>query len=232
MEVQTIIKSNWLTNKPASSKRRQSFNLTLFLCFVFLVSTLSYLQFLLDANVWMPASGEMVFQKHEYWRLWTTLFAHSDLGHVLSNLLLFFPFSYFLMSYFGFLFFPVVGLVIGGLINYFVLMTMPESVSVIGVSGVVYWMGAAWITLSLLIDRRGSFQKRLIKTIGISAMLFFPQTYKPEISYLSHLLGYAFGIVSALVFYYFNRQKFKSAEVIEVIVEEPDESMPEATYTH
>lgn len=223
MASETVIKENWLTKKPSSTIRKNGFNLTLFLSFLFLLSTLSYLQFFFNANQWMPANGELVFQKHEYWRLWTTLFAHSDLGHILSNLLLFFPFSYFLIVYYGIFFFPFVGLFMGGLVNYFVLHTLPDSTYLIGVSGVVYWMGAAWVTLSLLIDRRGTFQKRLIKTIGISAMLFFPETYKPEVSYFSHLVGYSFGIVSALIFYYFNAKKFKAAEVIEVVEESNDE---------
>ncbi len=159
-----------------------------------------------------PASGDLVYGKGEYWRAWTTLFVHAGPGHLLSNLFLFAPFAYALISYFGLFFFPFVGFFVGGLVNLAVLKSMPGPVLLVGVSGVVYWMGAAWITLAFLIDRRDKLVTRLMKGVGVSMLLFLPDTYRPEVSYLTHLLGYVAGVTSGLVYYAVLYRAFHRAE--------------------
>lgn len=216
MEIVTRIKENWLTRKPnpAATDATMTMGLLLFTAgFVFLMN-------LFNAGQWMPASGEAVFVKHEYWRLWTALFAHADLEHLLSNAVLFFPFAYFLSSYFGVLFVPILGLFFGGLTNFLVLKDMLPQTSLIGISGVVYWLGSSWLTLYLLIDRRDSMRRRVAKVVIISSVLFAPQAYKPEVSYMSHALGYLLGVLSSALYYWFNRQRFLNAEVMEHIIEE------------
>lgn len=218
MEIKTYIKENWLTKEPT----REGLNPTLYLMSLLLLASFIYLNNFFSSQSWMSASGEEVFAKKEWWRLWTTLFAHGDLPHILSNLFLFFPFSYFLIGYFGPYFFPLVGFLVGGLVNFIVLKTMPEHVSLIGVSGVVYWMGGAWITMSWLIDTRETFMRRLVKAGAVSLILFMPDSFKPEVSYMSHFLGYFFGVISAAIFYRLYKRKFKSAEVIEEICDDDD----------
>lgn len=170
----------------------------------------------------MSANGDLVFNKGEYWRAWTTLFAHGDLSHILGNLFLFFPFSYYLIAYFGYTFFPVFGVLVGGLVNLVVLQTMPAEVGLIGFSGVVNWMGGAWLALSWLIDRRESNGRRLLKVIAVTIVLFVPDSYKPEVSYISHFLGYFAGVFSGIIYYYMFKKTFDRALVIEVIPEEDD----------
>lgn len=192
------------------------------LCMVFLLAlgTFLYLNDLFKAEAWMPASAVMVFKHHEYWRLWTALFAHADLAHILGNLFLFVPFAYFLSHYFSLWLFPLIGFLLGGLINFIVIKSMPESATIIGVSGVVYWMGATWMTLAFFIDRRETLTERFLKVTGVSIVLFFPTTFLPEVSYLSHFLGYIFGIFTGALVYFLFRKRFQQAEVIEVINED------------
>jgi len=208
---------NFLTKKSKS----EGLVPTLFLVTLLIVGTTIFLNELVDAEKWMPASNESVFKNKEWWRPWTTLFAHGDLGHVSSNLFLFIPFSYFLTSTFGLFLFPVVGFLIGGIINMIVLTTLSENSILIGVSGVVYWMGACWITLSFLIDKRESLTRRIIKSIGITLILFFPEALKPEISYFSHFLGLFFGVICGAIYYLTFRKKIRAADVYQLIVE-PD----------
>ncbi|MBI2522021.1 MAG: rhomboid family intramembrane serine protease [Bdellovibrio sp.] len=206
------IKENWLTRKP----QRRALYSTLFSVLVLLLGTLVYLNNLFEATTLMPASYVSVFKQFQIWRLWTTLFAHADIQHVMSNLILFLPFAYYLASYFGFFFFPVFAFFSGGCINFVVLNTMPGDVNLIGVSGVVHWMGAAWMTLAFLIDRRESWRRRLLKVLGVSLILFIPDTFKLEVSYLSHFIGYLFGVLCALMYYLFFFRKFRDAEVLEI----------------
>lgn len=185
-----------------------------------LFSSFIYLNNLFNAPLWMSATFDSVFTKHEWWRAWTTLFAHGDLSHIIGNLFLFFPFSYYLIAYFGYFFFPVFGFLAGGLVNLIVLQTMPSYVSLIGVSGVVNWMGGAWLALSWLIDRRESRGRRILKVVAVTIVLFVPDSFKPEVSYLSHFLGYFAGMASAIIFYYLFKKTIEAEEVLEHIPED------------
>lgn len=218
----TRMTENWLTRKP----HPRALGWTMFLIFFMCAASYVYWTGLAGADEWMPASGEKVFRQRQYWRLWTALFAHGDAGHLLGNLFLFAPFSYFLLGSFSPLLFPFLALLSGGLINAIVLKAMPEQVSLIGVSGVVYWMGAVWLFMFLVIDRRESLRRRLAKVLFISMVLFVPETYKPETSYLSHFIGYVVGIGMAAAFYSFNSHAILAAEVYEEIIEDDDE-LPE-----
>lgn len=216
METKTYIKENWLTKNPKSD----GLNPTLFLMVLLLFTSFIYLNNYFNAPLWMSATGEKVFVQKEWWRAWTTLFAHGDLSHILGNLFLFFPFSYYLIGYFGYTFFPVFGFFAGGLVNLLVLQTMPSQVGLIGVSGVVNWMGGAWLALSWLVDRRDSAGRRILKVVAVTIVLFVPDSFKPEVSYLSHFLGYFAGIFSGIIYYYLFKKKIMADEVREVIHED------------
>lgn len=218
MEITRIIKANWLTRKP----NKQAWDISVAIGAFIVIASLSYFQNFLNAREWMPASFESIFAKQQYWRLWTALFAHADMEHLLSNAILFFPFTYLLTAYYGVWFVPLLGLFFGGLTNLIVVMGMPYQTTLIGISGVVYWLGASWLTLFLLIDQRESMRRRIAKVIIISTVLFAPQAYKPEVSYLSHAVGYLLGILSSLLYYHCYRTQFLNAEEIEYQIETED----------
>lgn len=226
----TIIKENWLTRKPADAAFYSTFLIGV------LVAVMGY--FFLDGSFnmqdWMPASNHKVFAGHEYWRLWTTLFAHADTAHLLGNLSLLLPLAFMLTGYYGVITFPVLGVLVGGLTNYIVLTTMRPEIQLIGISGVVYWMGAIWMILYLCIENRKRLRQRIAHVLFLTVVLFIPESYKPEISYLSHLVGFALGVVMGLVVYALRRKEFKSAEVIEYIVEDEEfiENIPNLETTN
>lgn len=219
MVIRTYIKENWLTKKP----KRDGLLPTLSLMCLLLITSFIFNNDYFNAPVWMPASLHAVFVKKEWWRAWTTLFAHADISHIISNLLLFFPFSYYLIGYFGYFFFPVFGFFVGGLVNLIVLQTMPDQALLIGVSCVVNWMGGAWLALSWLVDRRESKIRRLAKIIAVTIVLFIPDSFKPEISYLSHFLGYFSGMISSVIFYQLHKKSILREEVIGTTIELPIE---------
>jgi len=221
MEAITELKENWITRKTAPG----TYPKTVLMITILVLGALTYIGNYFNADAWMSASGESVFQNHEYWRLWSTLFAHGDLGHIMGNLFLFAPFAFFLIGHFSAWYFPLLGFLMGGIVNYFVLMTMPAHIELIGASGVVYWMGASWMTLSFLIDRRESMKKRIVKVIGVSMILFLPDSLRPNVSYLSHFLGYVLGAISGAIVYLIKHRAFQAAEVWETHFE--DDSEPE-----
>lgn len=223
METKLILKETWLTQKPKAYALPLALLSGVFLFF----ASFSYFTGFLRASEWMIATPYEVFTKQEYWRAWTTIFAHGDLGHLLSNTLLFLPFAYLLFSHFGLWFFPLLGIFLGGITNFIVLKTLPENVGLLGISGVVYWMGAAWLTLILLIDKRDKWKRRFGGVLFLTIMIFIPETYKPEVSYLSHFVGAVLGILSGFANYAWNWKKYKAAEVSELVILEPLEILPE-----
>lgn len=208
-----VVRENWLSRKPLYNGWKPMLVLGLLLH----ASNIAFFNGWAD---WLPASANSVFADGQYWRAWTALFAHSDLGHFFSNAFLFLPLTYLLTSYYGYMFFPVAGLFCGGFINLLVIQTLPPETSLLGISGVVYWMGAAWLTLFVLIDRRSSWRKRMAVAVTLSVMLFVPETYKPEVSHLSHLIGFVFGILCAALYYRVHRGTIEAAEVREAVIEE------------
>lgn len=234
MDPQIIFRENWFTQKPAN----KAGNLTGLLAIFLFASGIYYFRNVFGVQDWMGASYESVFVQGEFWRLWTTLFAHADFGHLINNALLFIPLAYLLYAYFGFWFFPLAGLAVGGLTNAIVLTTMPPQVQLIGISGVVYWMGGAWFTLFLLIDHRKTMRYRFANVLFLMVMLFIPENYWPHVSYMAHFVGFMLGIVSAFVLYALQYKRYKAAEVVEYIYEEDeliDEIMEEAppeTHNH
>lgn len=217
METQYEIIATWFSQKP----RGGAWILSLF----FLLGLV-----LLNALLWtwapqwqdrLVATPDQVFTHHQYWRAWSSLFVHGDGGHLFGNLFLFFPLSYLLAAYFGYFLFPFWGLFWGGVINLLVLKTMPQATGLIGISGVVYWMGAVWLGLVFMIDRREKKRRRFAKVLFLVLMVFIPESYKPEISYLSHFLGFILGLATALSWFALFRRRFDAAEIRVPIEDEP-----------
>jgi rhomboid protease GluP len=184
----------------------------------------------------LTANREQIFQKHEYYRLFTTIGMHADIRHFLSNAIFFWIFSFLLHSYFGKLWFPFFSLFFGAIVNALTLALYPPNVTLLGASGVVYFMAGAWATLFFFIERKSHWMKRLMAAIGVSLVLFFPSSYEPEVSYLCHAIGFAVGVLVAFIYFKVERDQIRKAEYWEedwmALVEElQPESLDEQTKT-
>jgi len=215
--MEIVVRENWLTQKLSSLDLLKAALATSLL----FIGSLLYWNESLGVTELMSANGTQVFENHQYWRLWTTLLAHGDFRHLLSNAALFLVLGTFLTGYFGSWVFPLTAMAFGGMVNHFVLQSMPPGVAVIGASGVVYWMGGFWLTLYLLLDSRRRLSQRLLRAGGVSLGIFMPtEAFDPTISYSSHFIGFFFGIAFGLLYYAWRRPEFQSAEVREILWEE------------
>lgn len=163
------------------------------------------------------ASFHDVFIQHEYYRLFTAVFAHASWDHVLGNAIFFVPFAALLTNYFGLIVFPLLTLVAGALINLCVVMIYPPEASVLGVSGVIYFMVAFWLVLYIGIERGLTLRQKIIRTLGLALVEFMPEKFDSNISYLSHGLGFTLGIIFGIGYFYFFRADFRSFEVWKLI---------------
>ena len=158
-------------------------------------------------------SGESVFEQGEIWRLFTAVFAHANWEHILGNAIFFVPFATFIKNYFGFFVFPVLILGAGALINLLVISFYPKEISLLGVSGVVYFMVAFWLVLYIGIERGLSLRQKILRSLGLVLIEFMPQKYDLSISYLSHGIGFLLGIAFGLIYFFYNQKKFRAHEI-------------------
>ena len=138
----------------------------------------------------LAATSEGALAEHEYWRLMTAVAVHTDIAHFFSNAIFLAFFSYLLFGYFGFWVFPVLGLALAGLTNYLSLLTYPPEVSLVGASGLVYWMVGFWLSMNLLVDRSLGFGKRVVRAVGIVLVVLLPSTLQENVSYRTHAIGF------------------------------------------
>ncbi len=161
------------------------------------------------------ASGEQVFGLGEHWRLFTTTLVHADLDHLALNSIAFTLLAVLLNTYFGLLLFPITSLLSGAVINLIVLSFYPPGVTLVGISGVIYFMAAFWLTMYAFIERRISAGKRLINICAMSLIFLFPQggILEERVSYASHAVGFVLGVLFALGYQWRMKEKFLAAEV-------------------
>jgi rhomboid protease GluP len=181
-----------------------------------LVGLVSYLILILafiidDQN--MTANGFQVYEQGEYWKAFTTSLMHGDLVHLGHNTLFFLAFSVLLNYYFGFWIFPILGFVVGGVINLIALKIYEPQVTLVGISGVIYFMAAFWMTMFVALERHMNMYKRIMITTGVSLILFFPEAFVKNVSYLAHGLGFGMGIVLAGAYFWLKRTELQSHEV-------------------
>lgn len=160
----------------------------------------------------LPASGETVFGRAEVWRLFTSMAAHADALHLLSNSVLLTLLVYFAYGAFGSSLYPVGALPAGALALAVTLEGYPPNIRVVGASGMVYLLAGACLTLYVLVERRLSVVKRLVRVVGFSLLVLVPTSVRPEVSYRAHAIGFFFGVCLGLVWFLSRREAIRAAE--------------------
>ncbi|MBI4460983.1 MAG: rhomboid family intramembrane serine protease, partial [Acidobacteria bacterium] len=163
----------------------------------------------------LAATSDGVLEEQQYWRLVTAVAVHTNIEHFFSNAIFLTFFTYLLFGYFGFWIFPVLGLALSGLTNYLALLTYPPRVSLVGASGLVYWMAGFWLSMYLLVDRSLGLGKRVMRVVVIALVVFLPTTFQENVSYRTHAIGLGLGVGSAYVYFQRHRKSIRAAELVE-----------------
>lgn len=214
-----VVRETWLTKKPHSHAKSVAVISTLIVIFI---SALNFID-LYNIKSLFSASGQNVFTENNWWRLWSTLFLHSDPAHLFSNMLLFFPLSYFLNGYFGAKMFPCLALIFGGVVNFLSLITYDPQITLIGASGVVYWMGGIWLVLYFFLSRQKNLANRIIRSLGVAILIFMPSgAFEQHISHRTHAIGFLLGLFAGIVYFLIFKKTFRLAEKRETIFDYPN----------
>lgn len=169
----------------------------LILFVIFYIATVIYNKYPQGEYLWL--SGYALFVKHEYWRLLTSLLAHADLAHLLSNALIFLIFGWMLNAYFKLIAFPIASLAIGLITNLITITWYDPAVKLIGASGMAYGMVALWLVFYIRHETDYSVPMRIFRAIGFALILLFPTTFDPQVSYMAHAIGFMAGIVMGIL---------------------------------
>ena len=208
---QTIVVETYLSRPPRKNSAAASFSC---IAIIFLVSFVYWGNSFGLAGK-LVSQREDVFVSHQYWRLFTGILVHADLNHFFSNAIGLFLFGYLLYGYFGPLVYPVLVFLLGTIVQAISLASYPPGSSLVGASGVVYLMAAYWLTLFVLIERRYSILQRLLRSIGFALVMLLSSTFDPAISYRTHFIGLVAGVLFALIYFFFSREKIRAAEILE-----------------
>jgi rhomboid protease GluP len=186
---------------------------------VFAIATALHARGLADAGV---ATYDAVFRQGEWWRLFTALAIHDDLGHLLSNSVFFLGLGILLNGYFGHRIFPALSLLAGALTHALTLLAYSPHAGLVGASGMVYFMAAFWLTLHALIQRDQPASRRMLIAAGVGFALLFPTAYEARTSYLAHAIGFGLGVPLGLLYFARHRAWIRSAEAHAWRYEEPE----------
>ena len=208
LEGDEVVKETYLTRKPAP----RSHWVALASVAILFGASLVYWSDLFGIASLLPASRESVYFRGEYWRLGTAMLVHADFQHFLSNGVVLGVLAFLLYGYYGAAVYPGWTLVFGAIVTGLSLRSYPAQTWLVGASGVVYLMAGFWLALYLVLERRSSLGKRLIRAVGFGVIVLVPTAFEPAVSYRTHLIGFVVGLVMAIAYFLRHKQRLRAAE--------------------
>ena len=139
------------------------------------------------------------FTLGDYWRAVSALFMHADISHFLSNSWLLIIFGWLLYDQGGHRAFPTIPLIYGALTNISTVYRYPEHVFLVGASGMVYGMVGFWLVLFLKYSK-DPLNHRLMRATAFILIILMPTTFRQEVSYSAHAIGFVLGVCFAIPF--------------------------------
>ena len=146
---------------------------------------------------------ESLFEDHQVYRLFTSMFMHSGISHLVNNMIVLYFIGGTLEKYIGRVRYLIIYLLsglLGGLISQIYYMAMAENVICVGASGAIFGAVGAMLTVVVVNHGRGeNFTfPRLIIYVVLSIYLGF---MSQGVSLSAHLGGLATGFFTALLLY-------------------------------
>lgn len=203
-----VIKETYLTRKPAPRSQWVALGSVA----VLFVASLVYWSDFWGIASLLPASRESVYFRGEYWRLATSILIHADFQHFLANGVVFGVLAFLLYGYYGASVYPGLTLLFGTMVTGLALRTYPPQTWLVGASGVVYLMAGFWLALYLMLERRVSIGKRVVRAFGFGIIVLVPTAFEAAVSYRTHLIGFLVGIAFAIAYFAKHKERLRAAE--------------------
>lgn len=182
----------------AAKPQLRCLTVPIFMTLAFAAVSLAYWYDPVKYPFWV--SRESVFIEGKYWKLFTALFVHSDMLHLLSNLPLFLIFGWHLRTFFGFRIFPLVAILAGIASNFLTIYFYHDQTRLLGASGMLYAMVSLWLFYYVKFETSYSFWTKVMRATAFALVLLFPTTFQENVSYMAHFWGFICGILLGLLF--------------------------------
>jgi len=143
---------------------------------------------------------QSIFGAGQWYRLFTGMLLHAEIGHLLSNMIFLIPFGGLLTNYFGWRVFPMMGIVVGLVTQYLSLKTYPSGANLLGASGLLYVLFGLWLSLYYRAERHLTRGRRLLRILGFGLVMFVPSQFSPTVSYRTHAIGLALGLAAGAIY--------------------------------
>jgi rhomboid protease GluP len=206
-----IIRDTYLSRKPAT----RSFTVGLLSMACLAAFSVLYWTNAKNLSTRLEGVPAAVFDRNEYWRLLTGILIHADIRHLLSNIFVFGFLAYLLYGYYGWIVYPGLMALLGVLTNLLSLAAYPPNTRLVGASGMIYAMSGFWLLLYLLIERRLSIPKRLVRCVGFAMITLLPTAIDPSVSYRSHFTGFLLGSATAVIYFLLRKKTFRMTETLD-----------------
>lgn len=207
-----IIKKEFIKNYLTNPHYKNGITTSFFLLSLCLIFSLFYWDASQDIYKYLSANYNNVFGKNEYWRLLTTTLVHANLKHLLSNSLMLYILTYFVTSFYGSFISIFVSLLASMITNGIVLTIYRGDITLVGASGVVYYLWGFWLILYMLLQRHLSLTRRILQVGTVFLVLLIPTEFSPSTSYLAHYVGFLIGIFFGLIYYILKRKTLLASE--------------------
>ena len=136
-----------------------------------------------------------VIEQLELWRLFTSMFLHSDILHLISNMIGLLLFGTFIENFGSKKAYIIIYFVSGIMGNIMSLFLLPPYIISLGASGAIY--GLIGATVLLIILERNAAQ--LLLTF-VYLIYFIITSFSPQINYASHIFGLITGFLLGYIF--------------------------------
>lgn len=137
-----------------------------------------------------------VIEQLELWRLFTSMFLHADVLHLISNIIGLLLFGTFIENFGSKKAYLIIYFISGIMGNIMSLFLLPPYVISLGASGAIY--GLIGATVLLIILERNTAQLLLI---FLYLIYFIVTSFSPQINYASHIFGLITGFILGYVFF-------------------------------
>jgi rhomboid protease GluP len=144
------------------------------------------------AYYFLAQTGELVLSQGYYWQIFTSLFVHFDISHILLNMVGLYYFGKMNESQFSNRQFYVIYFVSGLLGNVMSLYLIPGDVQSGGASGAIFGLVGSYVAVS-----------REARNLGLAlvyAAVIFISSSGPGVNIFAHLFGLVGGILLGLIF--------------------------------
>ena len=110
----------------------------------------------------------------------TAIAAHADAIHLLSNAVFLAWLIYLSYGAFGPSLYPWSAVPLSAVALAVTLEGYPPNIRVVGASGMLYLLAGAWLTLYVLVERRLSVAKRIVRVVGFFLVVLVPTSIRPR----------------------------------------------------